>query len=164
MNLFNLTAQYQQLLMLLQSVEINEENQELYQNTLEAINDSFDQKMEGYAFVHKQLDYDDEMLTAEIKRLTEKRNSVRKNKERMKQAMFDSLVAVGKDRVKSPTFNIYIANNPPKLKINNLEEVPERFFIPQEPKVDKRSLLNALKDGNEIEGVEIEQTKGLRIR
>jgi hypothetical protein len=37
-------------------------------------------------------------------------------------------------------------------------------MIPQPEKIDKKAILKALKDGEEIPGCEIQQTRGLRIK
>ncbi|MFQ9546240.1 MAG: siphovirus Gp157 family protein, partial [Clostridium sp.] len=42
--------------------------------------------------------------------------------------------------------------------------IPEEYWIEQAPVLDKKTLLAALKAGEEIPGVSIKQTESLRIR
>lgn len=72
--------------------------------------------------------------------------------------------AVDKLKFKTKLFSFNIQNNPPSVDITDEKLIPQEFFIDQAPKLDKKSLLAALKDGKEIEGATIKQTKSLRIR
>jgi len=66
--------------------------------------------------------------------------------------------------VKGTLFTISIQNNPPSVNIQDDATVPEKYYIPQPPKLDKRALIEDLKAGAQYEGIELVQTKGVRIR
>ena len=67
-------------------------------------------------------------------------------------------------RIKSELFTFNIQNNPPSLNVEDEMNIPFEYYIPQQPKLDKKELLNAIKNGLEIEGVSIKQGESLRIR
>ena len=46
-----------------------------------------------------------------------------------------------------------------------IENIPDRFLIPQDPQIDKKAIKEALKNGENLEGLaHLEQTESLRIR
>jgi len=59
------------------------------------------------------------------------------------------------------TFNIQ--KNPPSLNVVNAELIPRVFYEEQEPKLNRRELLNFAKE-SDIPGVEVMQNESLRIR
>ena len=61
-------------------------------------------------------------------------------------------------------FTVSIQNNPPSVNIQNDATVPDKYYVPQPPKLDKKSLLDDLKSGAVYEGIELQQTKSLRVR
>jgi Siphovirus Gp157 len=65
--------------------------------------------------------------------------------------------------VKRPTLTVSIQNNPPSVKVLD-EKLLSDYMIPQDPKLDKKAILTALKEGMEVSGAELQQTRGVRIR
>jgi len=59
---------------------------------------------------------------------------------------------------------VSIQNNPPSVRVVNEELIPSHFMIPQPPKLDKKTILQKLKDGEKVPGVELAQGRSLRIR
>ena len=72
--------------------------------------------------------------------------------------------AVNKLKFKTKLFSFNVQNNPPTVEVSDEKLIPKEFFVEQSPKLDRKALLAALKDGKEIEGAIIKQTKSLRIR
>ena len=57
-----------------------------------------------------------------------------------------------------------IRQSPPSVEVAPGAKVPEQYLIPQDPKVNKRALLEARKAGEEIPGVRlIDDRKYLKI-
>lgn len=160
MKLYELTQSYQDILDLAES---QEDNQYLYE-ALETIEDEFDKKLENIGKVIQNLKSDSAVIDIEIKRLQEKKRALQTNEKRLKEYAEEQMRLLNRRKVKTPLFNFNIQNNAPSLDIIDDRYIPKEFYIEQEPKLDKRELLSALKDGEVIKGVEIKQSEGLRIR
>ena len=69
----------------------------------------------------------------------------------------------GIDRVEGKLIKVAIQNNPQSVRVEN-EEALKEYFIEQAPKLDKKALLADLKNGVEVYGAELQQTRSIRIR
>jgi hypothetical protein len=69
--------------------------------------------------------------------------------------------ATGKTKFKTDLFSFNIQKNPARLVITG--EVPEKFLIPQDPKVDNKAIKELLKQ-QELPFAHLEQSESLRIR
>ncbi|MDG6145923.1 siphovirus Gp157 family protein [Lactococcus formosensis] len=116
----------------------------------------------------KNLEADEVALAAEIKRLQDKKKVVAKKKQGLKDYLQNSMNAVGLRKIPSAVFNIRIQPNPKSLKFDDEDrfmknEFYDNYFIPQPPKLDKKQMLEDLKNGAVIEGVELQQSESLRF-
>lgn len=66
--------------------------------------------------------------------------------------------------LKAGIFNIKYQLNPPSVNILDLDKIPENYKLPQEVKIDKKAILQDIKAGQVIEGVEITQSEGMRVK
>ena len=165
MNLYELSSGYQRLLDLLESVDVtsDQEYAKTLQDTLDSLNDAFEDKAEGYVMVANQLKHDIGMVKDEIDRLNEKRRAVENNLSKLQETLSQEMQATGKEKIKTPRFTIWIQNNPQSLNIVDEKNIPFEFYTPQPPKLNKRELLKHVKS-HPIDGVEITQEKGLRFK
>lgn len=159
--LYQLTEAYQELLSMALDPDIDPE---ALADTMEAIDGEIEVKADGYAKVMKTLDADVSAIKAEIARLTERKKSIETNIDRMKRALESSMRATGKTKFKTTLFSFGIQKNVPSVSILDESKIPEQFLIPQSPKIDKRAIMAALKDGEHYEWAEVVQTESLRIR
>ncbi len=159
MKLYELTESYINLLEMAEQLD-----EETFQNTLESIQEALEDKVENTAKFIRCLEADIEAIKAEEKRLADRRRALEEKADRAKDYLKDQLMKAGIERVKRPTITVSIQNNPPSVNVVDLDAIPTQYLIPQLPKVDKKTILQRLKDGESIPGVEIQQTKGLRIR
>ncbi|MNK84460.1 hypothetical protein D3C87_1043090 [compost metagenome] len=68
------------------------------------------------------------------------------------------------DKVNAGLFKVRLQKNPPSLNILDERKIPDKYKIPQQPKVDTKTLLAEVKAGKVIEGVSLEtEKKHLRI-
>jgi uncharacterized protein YlxW (UPF0749 family) len=160
MKLFELTEQYQKLL----SMVDDECDIQAIQDTLEGIEGMIADKAESIAKLIKSIEADIEAIQAEEKRLYDRRKALENRRNSIKEYLETQLISAGIDKVKGTLFTISIQNNPPSVNIQDDATVPEKYYIPQPPKLDKRALLDDLKAGAVYEGIEMIQTKGVRIR
>lgn len=136
-------------------------------DTLESLQYELEEKADGYAMVMRQLEGDIALLKAEIDRLSGRKKTVENNIKRMKQGLETAMKAANKPKIKTKLFSFGIQKNPPSVVMDEqyIENIPDEYLIPQEPKIDKKKIKEDLKAGVNLEGLaHLEQTEGLRIR
>ena len=159
MNLYELTDSY------LKVLELIENGEEGLEDTLESINDTIELKADGYARIIRNLEANAVALKVEIDRLTNRRRSIENSIDRLKENLKDAMIATGKEKIKTDLFNVTVANNPVAVNVIDENMIPEEYFnIEVIRKLDKISLRDAIKNGEEIQGAELTQGKGLRIK
>lgn len=159
MNLYELTDSY------LKVLELIENGEEGLEDTLESINDTIELKADGYARIIRNLEANAVALKTEIDRLTNRRRSIENSIDRLKENLKDAMIATGKEKIKTDLFNVTVANNPVAVNVIDETLIPEEYFnVEVIRKLDKISLRDAIKGGQEIQGAELKQGKGLRIK
>ena len=159
--LYELTNSYRDLMLWAESEELDPE---ALADTLEGIQGTIEEKFENYGKVLRMLAADSDAIKAEEERLHSRRTAIDNNIKRMKEALQNSMELMETDKIKTNLFSFGIQNNPPSVQIADGTKIPEVFLIEQEPKIDRKGILEALKGGKEIEGCSIVQSRGLRIR
>ena len=161
MTLYELTDDYRNLLEMAQNPDIDGQ---AIKDTLEAIQGDIEEKADGYAKVIKELSADTDKITAEIKRLTVRKNTIQNNIAYMKQSLTSAMTVTGNTKFRTDLFSFNIQKNPPALVVDDEKAIPQEYLIPQEPKVDKKAIIDFLKGGNDVPYAHIEQSEGVRIR
>lgn len=156
--LFELTQQASELYELLQAEEIDEQT---FSDTLEAMGAG--DKVENYCKVIKQFQADAEMFKNEIARLTARKQTAENAVDRMKAALLAFMQFSGQDKVKAGSFSVYTATTP-AVKIIDETAIPSIYLKPQPPTVDKIAIKAAIKGGATVEGAELINNTGVRIR
>ena len=158
--LYEIVGEFKELLEM-----ASEENmdQKLISDTLEGVEFEFEEKADGYAKVVKMLEGDVEAIDKEIKRLTEKKNTIKNNISGIKKNLENAMLITGKTKFKTLLFGYNIQKNPASVSIDDETLIPKDFWIDQEPKLDKKSLAAFLKE-NEVSWAHLTQTESLRIR
>ena len=82
----------------------------------------------------------------------------------MKQALKDSMEAIGKTKFKTELFSFGIQKNKASVVIDDWKLLPHDFLKVQDPVPDKTAIYECLRDGFELNGAHLEQTTSLRIR
>ncbi|WP_438798142.1 siphovirus Gp157 family protein [Staphylococcus pseudintermedius] len=158
--LFNLTDAYQQVYDLI--AEQGEESALI--DTLQSINDALEEKADGYVAVIKTLEADNVAIDEEIKRLRQRKTSNQNGISRLKESLQFSMESTGKEKFKTALNSYSIANNPPSLDVVEESLIPTEYWVSQAPKLNKKDLLKDIKNGADIKGVEVKQTRSLRVR
>lgn len=160
--LYELTNDFMQLLAM---AEDENEDIEVILNTIEGVDYEIELKAEGYAKVIKELEARNEALKKEEERLSGRRKTIEGNIKRMKQTLQQSMEVTGKTKFRTELFNFNVQNNPPSLVLDKpLEEIPDKFLIPQPSKVDNAVVKELLKNGEELDFAHLSVSKSLRIR
>ncbi|GAB6045112.1 hypothetical protein JCM11957_07100 [Caminibacter profundus] len=159
MKLFEIADEFQKLYELASDSDDIETLTELF-NELEI---KLEDKADNTRIVLQKLDSDIKFLDEEIKRLQNRKKTIQKNKENLKTLLELALKSAGIEKLKTPKATFYFAPTPPKLIINDENEIPDEFKIPK-IEIDKQKLKEALKNGLIIKGATLEQIETLRIR
>ncbi|ENL6203328.1 siphovirus Gp157 family protein [Staphylococcus pseudintermedius] len=159
-SLLNLTDAYQQVY-----DRIAEQGDEtVLIETLQSINDALEEKADGYVAVIKTLEADNVAIDEEIKRLRQRKTSNQNGISRLKESLQFSMESTGKEKFKTALNSYSIANNPPSLDVVEESLIPTEYWVSQAPKLNKKDLLKDIKNGADIKGVEVKQTRSLRVR
>ncbi|PTJ29916.1 siphovirus Gp157 family protein [Staphylococcus simulans] len=158
--LFDLTESYQQVYDLI----AEEGDEKALVDTLESIEDAFEDKADGYQAVIKSLEADNVAIDEEIKRLRQRKTTNQNGIKHLKESLQEAMVRTDKIKFKTALHSYSIANNPPSLDIETEKYIPTEYWVSQAPKVNKKDLLADLKNGKEIKGVTVKQTQSLRVR
>ena len=162
MNIYEIGNAYLNLYRMADDPDIDEE---VIYDTLEALEGSLEDKADGYAKVIKQMQIDGDALKSEVDRLSARKKTIENRIKLLKNNLQEGMEKVGTLKIKTTLFNFSVQNTQPSLVIDVPEDkVPEHFLIPQQPKVDKTAIKNAIKLGEEIEFAHLEPNKSLYIR
>lgn len=139
MKLYELTSNYRELqLMIEDGVDPSS-----VADTLQAIEESIQDKAQNIALLIKNLEADTEAIKLEEKRLVERRKSVENNCKSLKDYLYQQMTVLEVKRIKGTIVTVGIQKNPVSLDIAEDAVVPPEYMIPQLPKVDKKLLLAA---------------------
>ena len=159
MKLYELSQSYVRL------QEMAEElDPQTFLDTLDSIKEGFDDKAENTAKLIRSLEADIEVLKAEEKRLAERRKTYEGKVITLKQYLQIQMEMAGIEKVKRPLVTISIRKNPPSVRVLDESLIPSEYMIPQEPKISKKDIKEALKNGEFVPGAELQSTKGLVIK
>lgn len=161
MKLYELTENYLNLQELLENPEVP---QELITNALDQVGEELEVKAENIAKLIKTLEVDIAGFKEEEKRLSDRRKSLENKVKNLKEYLDRAMKATGKTEFKGKLFSFNIQKNAPGVSIIDEKLIPKEYLIEQAPVIDKKAILNDLKNGEDIPGVEIKQTESLRIR
>lgn len=162
--LYELTDQFKQLLTLAGDPEVDPE---VFADTLEGLQGEIEVKADGYARVIRQLEADAVTLRIEEERLAKRRRSVETNIDRMKSTLQLAMQTTGKKKIPLELFTVSIQKNPASVVMDEqyIENLPDEYLIPQEPKINKKQIKEDIKAGINLDGIaHLEQTESLRIR
>jgi hypothetical protein len=65
----------------------------------------------------------------------------------------------GIEKLMQPDFTVSLRASPPGLTITSEDDIPEWFWVPQAPKLDKRAILDTIKSGTAVMGAELSNSK-----
>lgn len=154
--LYELTGQFLDIY----NLELDEETK---LDTLDSIDwqTDYENKVENYIKVIKNIESDVEARKNEIKRLTELNRADERKNERLKEVLKESMDLTGHDRVDTKLFKVSFRKSE-AVEVDDLL-LPEAYKVATY-KPDKKRLKEDLKNGLEILGAELVERKNLSIR
>jgi hypothetical protein len=79
--------------------------------------------------------------------------------EKKRQMALEALCEVGLKKLEQPDFTASARSGTPHLVLVSESLVPDLYWVPQPPKLDRQALLADLKRGAEIAGVQLSKPK-----
>ena len=161
--LYELTSDYLELLNLLEDPD---GDPQAIEDTLEGLDYEIELKADGYAKIIAQLDADASAVDAETKRLQTRKKRMRNSRDRLKKALAGAMIATGKRKIKTELFSFSIRKTPARGVIDEqYENLPEKYLIPQDPKIDRDKIKDDIKAGKDLSGIaHLEQDETVSIR
>lgn len=145
-------------------IESGEYDEAALKDTLESLEFDLEEKAENYAKIMKNLKSDIAGLKLEEGRLKNKRKTLENTVEYLKNNLKYAMIVSNHLKFKTQLFSFSVGKGIPSLDIKTEENIPSEFYKEQEPKLDREALLDYIKSGAKIEGVEIERTPTLTIK
>lgn len=161
MTLYELKEQYQ---ILNKFIEEEELDREAFKEALNQIEGSIEDKAENYVKAMKNYQAEADAIKTEEKRLYDKRKALENHAERIKSVLDETLRELNIKDLKAGIFNIKYQNNPPSVEVTDIDKIPDNYKLPQEIKIDKKAILQDIKSGQVVEGIEIKIGESMRIR
>lgn len=141
-----------------------EDGGEGLQDTLESIELAIEDKLENIGKVIRNLEAEAKAFKEEEQRLGDRRKSIENNIKHLKQYAENAMIVTGDKKIKAGLFTFSIQKNPASVSVFNDVIVPEKYYVPVDPRLDKKKIKEDLKNGESIPGAELKQSESLRIR
>lgn len=143
---------------------LEEDDLQMFVDTIESINDSIENKVENIVKFMKNIESDIEGFKKEEKRLYTRRKYLENKYEGLKNYMAGQLTLAKLKQVNAGSFKVKFQNSPASVEVLNENDVPSIYREAQPDKINKKDLLKDLKDGKQIAGVLlIDDKQHLRI-
>lgn len=163
MNLYEISNDYLSFMEAIESGDIPEES---IADTLQAIEGDFESKIDNIACFVKSLEAESKAISDEAKNLVERSKAKQNKADRLREYIFSALKLTGIQKVETARNTVGIKKNPPKVVIDDesafLKQYPDYAKIKTE--LDKASVKDALKGGNEFDGASLVQGESLSLK
>jgi len=144
-SLYNLTEDYQVLMEYADSTDPDDE--QVFLDTLDSVTATINVKMDDYAVVMDHMKEREDLIDLEIKRLTARKNAISNNRAKMRERLYDSMLATDRTKVTTDLHTFSIVKNGGKLPLIINGDVPDKYMkVIMEP--DKDLIRTALETGN----------------
>lgn len=162
MRLYEIQKSYETLKNFLEQEDLNEED---FEEAFKAIEGDLTDKARNMTFIIKEQEADIAKHDEEIKRLTKRKKVLENSVARIKDNLFTAMVEMDQKDIDTGFFKLKIQKNAPSVNILDEKEIGSKWWrIETIEKLDRRGILEALKNGEEVNGAEMVQSESLRIR
>lgn len=140
-------------------------------DTMEALDGEIEVKADNYAFIIKELKVKAAAIDGEIKELEKivetekaKKKALERNMESLKNNLLAAMIALNKTKFKTDHHSFWTQQTPPATIIDDEKAVTEEYLIPQDPKIDKEKIKDAIQKGEWLSFAHLESHDSLRFR
>ncbi|PCN42304.1 hypothetical protein B9C88_21640 [Brevibacillus laterosporus] len=161
MRLYDLAGAYAEVA---QIILDDETPTEALANTLQSLEDAIENKADNIAKMVRNIAAEVDVIKLEEARLAERRRRLEKKQEGLKLHLKEKLELAGLQKVQTPIFTISVRKSPGSVQVVNEIEIPQMFWVTPPPILDKKSMSERLKSGEEIPGVTLVKGTSLQIK
>ena len=155
MKLYEITGEVKQLEKLVEDGELTADQ---IKDTLESSELEFQSKSEGIANLIGSWSDDLSTLDVHIKRLQERKKSIKASQDRLKEYLRYNMVESGITKISCPLFSVTLRKGIKKVNILDVDLLPDEYVNAKvEIKADSRKILKDLKEGVDVTGAILEQ-------
>jgi hypothetical protein len=94
-------------------------------------------------------------LRQRLAQMTARLERIELTAEKKRQVALAAMEEADIVKILEPDFTASIRPAPPSLVVTNEPDIPEQFWLPQPPKLDRRAILQMLKTGSAVMGAEL---------
>ena len=140
--------------------------EEALRDTLDGIEGMFNEKAVRIVHVIANSGTDVDAISAEIKRLSERKRSIELAQDRLREYLRFNMEATGISKISSPLFTITLAAGRDIVEIYDEAALPDEFVrVKTVVSPEKADILKALKSGIDVPGATITKSKSsVRIK
>jgi hypothetical protein len=161
--LYALVEQYREL----ERLDVEDLDDQALADTLEALQGEITAKATNCALFARNVETFADTVDAAAAQMAERAKRLRKKSESIREYLLNQMRGAGISKIQAPEFTVSIRKNPAAVQIAPDTTIPSEYMVvpePPPPRVDKRKLAEALKNGAVIDGVRLEQSERLDIR
>ena len=163
-SLYELTSEYEQLLLLAEDA-VDPDEQQALADTLEGLEGELEQKLLNCAAVVRSLAATEAAIGAEVDRLQKRQATAGNSILRLKDYMLQSMQRAELKRVADARFTVWTQKSPVSVQIADEDALLSPFVtIKTTRSPDKKAIREAIEAGQDVPGCCLERTDGLRIR
>lgn len=148
------------------------EDPQAIDDTLEGIEQEFDDKCENIACLYKSISAEADALEAEAKSLAERATYKRRACDRLRNYVASNMLSVGKEKIETPRCRLSFRKSESlnivsdKALFNSLTEagLNELAHVEEVIKWDKTGIKKALRNGMKLDGAEVITNENLQIK
>lgn len=146
--------------------EMLENGAEGLEDTLEALEGSFQSKVESIVKLIHSKHAQAQMINDEVTRLSGRQAKLKKDADWLLNYVDREMQKANMTEVKSPLFSIKLGLNPPRVEVLDEFMIPEKYMrtLPATTAPDKNAIKEALQRGEGVPGCEIRQDLKLKIK
>jgi hypothetical protein len=100
-----------------------------------------------------------EGLRTRLEEMRQRLTRLEERSARKRQLALEAMCEVGLKKLEQPDFTASARAGLPSLVVVSEDQIPADYWVPQRPKLDRQSLLAALKRGRDVSGAQLENAK-----
>jgi hypothetical protein len=161
--LYALVEQYREL----ERLDVEEIDDQALADTLEGLKGEITVKATNCALFARNIETFADTVDEAAAQMAERAKRLRRKADSIRAYLLDQMRGAGISKIQAPEFTVSIRKNPAAVQIAPDAAIPQEYMVvpePPPPRPDKRKLAEALKSGETIDGVRLEQSERLDIR
>jgi hypothetical protein len=98
-------------------------------------------------------------LRSRMDEMKERLSRLEQRELKKRRLALDAMCEVGLAKLEQPDFTVSVRTGTPSLVVVAENEIPHDYWVPQPAKLDRQAVLNELKRGAEVPGVQLSNIK-----